>query len=321
MQNHILAVVSILKDSKGKFVSGEKISKKLSISRVGVYKIIKKLIVDGYKIERHKKLGYKLVEIPFSPEDLLKKSSFLAKIIFLKSTSSTMDVAKEFIEEEKNYDKVLIIAQQQHSGKGRLERKWFSPKGGIYFSLILKPNVLPYEIFMLNYVFSLSVVETAKELYNIEVFTKWPNDVVSKDNKKLCGILLEVDSEIDKVNYCIVGVGINVNIDGKFFKKHSLFATSFYELTGQKLDLTEFMITLFKYIEKNYKLFEQKKFKQLSEFWISHSSTIGKEVEVQTLTQTIKGKAIDINSQTGALLIKTSFGVKEILSGDCIHLR
>ncbi len=321
MKNVTLAVLELLRNSRNDFISGERISKKLKISRTAVYKIVNKLISEDYKIEKHKKLGYKLIKEPFSPDELLKKSNFLKKVIFLKSTSSTMDVAKECIENIPSFDKILIIAQQQHSGKGRLERKWFSPKGGIYFSLILKPNVLAYEVFMLNYVFSLSVVETAKELYNIEVCTKWPNDVVAKDNRKLCGILLEVDSEIDKINYCIVGVGINVNINGKFFRKCSLFATSFYDLTGKKLDLTEFIITLFKYIRKNYKLFEQKKFEQLSKLWISHSSTIGKEVEVQTLTQKIKGKAVGINSQTGALLIQTPTGIKEILSGDCIHLR
>ncbi len=316
-----LKVLAILKNSKNKFVSGENIAKELKVSRVAVYKIIKKLIQEGYKIEKHKKLGYKLIGSPFSPEDLLKKTKFLKEVVFLKKTTSTMELAKDILAKNPYSEQVLIIAEEQTSGKGRIERKWFSPKGGLYFSLIVKPNVLPYEVFMLNYVFSLSVAETIKDLYNVRVFTKWPNDVVDAYHRKICGILLEIDSEIDKVNYCIVGVGINVNINSKFFSKHKLKAISLSQIVGKNLDMTEFTVELFKRIEKNYKLFEEKKFDILTSRWVSHSSTIGRTIKVQTFTQTIKGTAVGISSKTGALIIKTPYGLKEVLSGDCIHLR
>lgn len=320
MVSKILEVLDVLKQNFNKFVSGEKISKIVGISRVGVYKIINKLISEGFEIKKQKKLGYKLVSYPFLPEEILRQNfNIIKKVYFYKKISSTMDLAKEIISQQKEYDKSLILALEQTEGKGRLQRKWFSPKGGLYFSLIIKPNIPPFEVFMLNFVFSLSVVETLKE-YGVNANTKWPNDVLV-DNKKICGILIETDTEIDKVNYCIVGVGVNVNIDNQFFKKHKLEATSIYALTNKKVDFTQFFIFLLKKVEYWYEIFEKKEYDKIVNEWKKYSSTIGKIVEIQTLEGKIIGKAIDVSSK-GTLIIKTSSKQEiEILSGDCIHLR
>lgn len=313
-------VLKILKENFGNFVSGEKIAKMLGISRVAVYKIIKKLISEGYRIKKVKNLGYKLLNLPFLPQDLLNENLKIVKqVYFYKKTTSTMDVAKELVSQNSNIENVLVIAEIQTKGKGRLQRKWFSPKGGLWFSLILKPTVPPDKIFILNYVFSLAVVNTLKK-YSVVAKTKWPNDVVV-DNKKICGILIEADTEIDRINWCIVGVGINVNIEARFFLKYRLTATSVFEQVGEKVDLTEFVKLLFKEIEVLYESFVKLNYEKIIKDWCIHSATIGREVKVETLTEIIKGKAVGISPQTGALLVKTPSGVKQVLSGDCIHLR
>jgi len=322
MKNKTLKVLEVLKTNFRQFISGEKIAKILGISRVGVHKIINKLVKEGYKIEKNKKLGYKLVEIPFSPYEVLKQNFEIPKqVVFYKSTTSTMDVAKQIVQQNTDFDKVLIIAEEQTKGKGRIQRQWFSPKGGLWFSLILTPKISPKEIFILNFLFSLSVANVLREKYSIKnATTKWPNDVVV-DNKKICGILIESDTEIDQVNWCIVGVGVNINIDKKFFEKHKLQATSVSILLNKNVNLTEFLIELFKEINKWYKVFVDKKYNKIVEEWKKISSTIGNTVRVITLNETVTGKAINISPQTGALILKTSSGIKEILCGDCVHLR
>lgn len=321
MQDTDLKVLEILKSNFNKFVSGEKISRSVGISRVGVYKIINKLISEGCNIKRNKKLGYKLTELPFSPYELLKQKFNIPKqVFFYKKTTSTMEVAKQLILENPNLDNFLVISEIQTSGKGRIQRKWFSPQGGLYFSVVIKPKISPQEIFLLNYIFSLSVVEVLNQHYSIEATTKWPNDIIV-ENKKICGILIESDIEIDKVNWCIIGTGININIEKNFFSKHYLEATSVCEILKRKIDLTEFLILLFEKINNWYNTFNNKNYDKIISEWKKFSSTIGKKVKIITFNQTIKATAIDISPKTGSLLIKTSHGIKEIHSGDCIHLR
>ncbi|MEN3013554.1 MAG: biotin--[acetyl-CoA-carboxylase] ligase [Endomicrobiia bacterium] len=319
--NTLAKVVNILIENQNKYISGQKIAKMCGISRVAVYKIIKKLLSEGYEIERNKKIGYKLVFYPFIVEEFLKKNfKTVSKVYYFNQVTSTMDVAKELLQKNPQIQNTLIVAQKQTSGKGRLQRKWLSPEGGVYFSLILRPEVLPSEVFFLNYVFSLSVAELLKEQYLINATTKWPNDVVV-DNKKICGILIETDAEIDRVNWCIAGVGVNLNIKQTFFDKAKIDATSVMSLTGKKINPNHFFSELFKKIDFYYEMFLKKKYKELTEKWSQFSSTLGKDVEVITPKEIVKGKAICILPQTGALIIKTSSGTKEILSGDCIHLR
>ncbi len=321
-KNNVIQVLEILKKNKNKFISGEKISTQLGISRVSVHKIVHNLISEGYKIFCSKTRGYKFISSSLiSPEELLNtKISVIKKIYYYRKVSSTMDIAKEIVIKNPNEDKILILAEQQTHGRGRIQRKWFSPKGGLYFSLILKPQVSPQEIFFINYIFSSCVTETIRKDFSIQVTTKWPNDVVFKD-KKICGILVETDTEIDKVNWVIVGVGVNLNIPQKFFTQHKLNATSVLSITKQKVDITKFLISLFQTVEKYYELFEQKKFDMIIQKWYSFSSTIGQKVKILTQNNIIKGKAINVSPQTGALIVETPSGTKEVLCGDCIHLR
>ncbi|MCX7715793.1 MAG: biotin--[acetyl-CoA-carboxylase] ligase [Endomicrobia bacterium] len=321
MKNTHLGVISILRENFGNYVSGEKIAKFLNISRVAVYKIIKKLLSEGYKIKSTKNLGYKLLNIPFLPQELLKENFKIVKqVYFYKTISSTMDIAKEIVNKNKDIENVLVIAEKQTKGKGRIKRRWFSPKGGVWFSLILKPNITPDKVFLLNYVFSLSVVNILKK-YSIDAKTKWPNDVVV-DDKKICGILIEADTELDRLNWCIVGVGINVNIKSQFFLKHNLQATSMYELLGKKVDLNEFLKNLFHELEIQYNKFVEGKIQEIISLWSLFCSTLGRKVKVITINEEIEGKVLKIHPETGALIVKTQSGeIKKILSGDCLHLR
>ncbi len=321
-KNKTLKVLEVLKQNFGNFVSGENIAKLTKISRAGVYKIINKLNKEGYKIIKSKKLGYKLIHTSLLPEEILKQNfKFINEIYYYKKTTSTMNIAEEIINKKnQKIDKILIITEKQTEGKGRIQRRWFSPKGGIYFSLILKPQISPKNIFILNYLFSVAVAETLRKKYFINATTKWPNDVLVND-RKICGILIETNTEIDNVNWCIVGVGINVNIKEYFFVQNDIKATSVLAETKISCNLTKFLIDLFYEIDKWYQIFIQGEYLDIVNRWVELSSTINRKVEIVTFNERIQGKAIKILPQTGALVVKTKYGLKEVLSGDCVHLR
>lgn len=118
-----------------------------------MYKIINKFIKEGHKIKKNKKLGYKLVELPFLPQELKQNFEIPKQVVFYKETTSTMDVAKQFVQQNNDFDKILVIAEKQTKGKGRIQRQGFSPKGGLWFSLIFTPDISPKEIFILNFLF------------------------------------------------------------------------------------------------------------------------------------------------------------------------
>lgn len=320
MQTNYSKVITLLYENFDKFVSGEKLAKALKISRVAVYKIIKKLIEQGYQIQRRKNLGYKLIGLPFCPQIILKEHLEIVKNLYYYPTvTSTMDVAKKLIEENPNINYTLVIAKTQTKSRGRLQRKWFSPEGGLWFSLILRPELSSDKLFLLNYLFSLAVAKTLQD-YSIDAKTKWPNDVVVNE-KKICGILIETDAEIDRVNWCIVGVGINVNIKKEYFEKHKLSATSVLAELKEEVDLNEFLKLLFKRLNMFYRLMKTD-YKQLIDLWCKNSSTLGRKVEVITFNKKLVGEAIGVSEETGALLLKTSNGkIESISSGDCVHLR
>ncbi|RLG13155.1 biotin--[acetyl-CoA-carboxylase] ligase [Candidatus Pacearchaeota archaeon] len=290
------------------FVSGAKLAKKLNVSRVTIWKHIKKLKEKGYPIEITKK-GYKLLmnkDIIF--EDKLKELPY--KVYYFQEVTSTMDIAREKAENE---EKALILAETQTSGKGRLARMWYSPPGGIWMSLIIKPNLNLKESYILTYIASISTALAIKDVTGLKVKLKWPNDIVYEE-KKLAGILLEIKAEVDKIQYAIIGIGINVNNKISNLENQAI---SLKEILKKDISRTDIIINLVKYFDK----FIKKNSNEILKSWKEMSCTLGREVKILTTQEIIKGIAFDL-SEDGALMIKDKFGnVHKIYSGDCIHLR
>ncbi|NTW05163.1 MAG: biotin--[acetyl-CoA-carboxylase] ligase, partial [Peptococcaceae bacterium] len=209
-------ILELLRTSAGEFLSGEKISKKIGISRTAVWKHITALRQEGYSIEAMPKIGYRLLDIPdrLYPEEIrdnLTTVSLGRNIYYFKTVQSTNQEARRLAQEGVPHG-ALIIAEEQTGGKGRFGRVWFSPKTlGIWASLVLRPEISPENAPPVTMLAAVAVAVAVENITGIALGIKWPNDLLY-ENKKACGILTEMNGEMDKVNFLILGLGINVNL-------------------------------------------------------------------------------------------------------------
>jgi BirA family biotin operon repressor/biotin-[acetyl-CoA-carboxylase] ligase len=201
-------ILNILKAETG-VVSGENLSDRLGISRVSVWKHIKKLQEVGYHIESTPK-GYLFISAP----DALYPWEFGEKkhnIHYFDEVDSTMDIARELARKQCPHFTV-VIAGRQKKGRGRLKRSWLSSEGGLFFTIVIRPKIPPVLSSRVNLAASMILTQTLRNMFNINAMCKWPNDVLV-DGKKISGILSEMEAEIDRVSFISIGIGINVNND------------------------------------------------------------------------------------------------------------
>jgi len=295
----------------GDYLSGETLSKQYGISRVSIWKHIHGLKEDGYAIDSSAR-GYKFISSP----DLMLPYEFPGleeRIYYFSEIGSTMNAARELAKKGAK-EGTLVIAEVQTHGRGRLNREWLSPKGGIYFTIILRPRISPAYAPRINLMISIAVATTIKKLFRLNAELKWPNDVLIK-GRKVCGILAEMNAEIDIVNFVNVGIGINANTSIPQVEKTS---TSLKDMLGGKISRKGFLSVLIGEIEQwQSRLMED----DLLEEWKQLSATLNKDVKIVAPGEVIAGRAIDIDT-TGALIIKQSNGsLKKAMAGDCIHLR
>jgi BirA family biotin operon repressor/biotin-[acetyl-CoA-carboxylase] ligase len=295
----------------GDYISGEILSEQLGISRVSIWKHVRSLKEDGYVIEASAR-GYRLVSSP----DLMLPYEFPGleeRIHYFPEIGSTMDVAIKLARKGAR-EGTIVIAEAQAHGRGRLSREWLSPKGGIYFTLILRPRISPAYAPRINLMASVAVATTIKKLFGLNAELKWPNDVLI-EGRKVCGILAEMDAEMDVVNFVNVGIGINANTSVLQFAKT---ATSLKDVLGREISRKEFLSVLFREIEQQQALLMEA---DLIKEWKELSGTLNKYVMILSPGEVIVGRAIDIDA-TGALIVKERNGsLKKALAGDCIHLR
>lgn len=311
-------IINIFFNQGKEFISGEELSKQLGVSRAAIWKHIKALREEGYNIESVNKKGYRLLE---KPNDLLTlqnigyglETKFMGKnILHFDTLGSTNDYARSVANDEK--DGTVIISEEQTKGRGRLGRGWKSKESeGIWMSIILKPDIIPYEAPFITLIAGSSIVKALDNL-GIRTLIKWPNDIIL-NGKKICGILTELSAEIERVKYVIPGIGINVKTM-EFPDEISGVATSLYK-EGYKVSRVDIVKNILMEFEKLYTDYIDNKSKEKTlDICRNYSAIIGKKVYV------IKGDnkelvdCLDIN-EAGNLIIKTKEGIeKEIVSGE-----
>jgi BirA family biotin operon repressor/biotin-[acetyl-CoA-carboxylase] ligase len=307
------------------YVSGEVLAQKLGISRVAVWKQIQKLKDMGYKIISDQNLGYCLVSRPdlLLPQEIQRGLPTIyigKKIFYFPEIESTNIIAKEkALHRTEGIDEgTLIIAERQSAGKGRLGREWFSPVGGIWLSIILYPQLPPSYIPRITLMSAVAVVRAIKVCTQIESQIKWPNDILISE-KKVCGILTEMSAELDMINWVVVGIGINVNIDHRKFPENIQANTiSLKEVSGKEIFRVKLAQTFLQEFEKYYDKFKRKEFLSILEEWKLNSHTLGRKIRVDMGERIITGEAMDIN-ESGALILKKEDGeLIKIISGTII---
>ena len=307
---------------KQDYISGDQIAKSLGVTRQALWKHIQELKEAGYEIVAVPHLGYKLDSSPdrlfeFEVTHELNTKFVGKKVYYFESLGTTMNVAMQ-LGMEGAAEGTLVLAETQSKGKGRLGRNWLSPKyKGIYFSLILRPKIAPSRAPILTLLAAVSICQAVKEITRLDCQIKWPNDIIMH-NKKLGGILTELSAEVDKINFVVIGAGINVNTD----KKNLLStATSLKEQKKENIDRVALLQEILRKIEINYLLFHERGAHPIIEKWREYAVTLGKRVKVYCLNEHIEGEAYDIDNE-GALLVRRDSGLTEkVLSGDVVHCR
>ncbi|MBN1280588.1 MAG: biotin--[acetyl-CoA-carboxylase] ligase [Candidatus Thermoplasmatota archaeon] len=234
----------------------------------------------------------------------------------IESTNST---AKQLASAGAEHGTV-VLAKTQSQGRGRFDRTWESPEGGVYLSIILRPQVSAEQTSLLAFVAGLAVAHTIRS-YGLPAMIKWPNDV-RVHHKKIAGMLLESELVNQTVTFLIVGVGINLNIESTAFSNEiQSQSTSVAVELGSPVEFYEFLTRLLLQFDTWYQQFLEKQYDQILSHWKTASDTLGKPVRIQTKGDTLEGIAIGIDKQ-GFLRLQTKRGeTKTIMSGDCLYLR
>ena len=323
----LVKVLKFLQTHNTEYLSGQDLSDVLRISRVAIWKHIKKIQDLGYTVESKQKLGYKLTEnsdilFPWEVTSELKTKLIGQKAYYFDSIDSTQNQALKIANEPEN-NGAVIIAATQTGGKGRTGRKWISPKGGIWLSIILHPKFDISITTLFPIASSLALSKAIENTFEITPELKWPNDLTIK-GKKIAGILVDAAFESNKIENLVLGVGINFNVDIKAIKKTLKDTPNFYGVASlseqnKKVKPIQLVQNFFVELEKIYELLNKKQTKKIISEWTKRSSTIGKNVEINTTDGKIKGKATKID-EDGALIISNKNKTEKVIAGDIIHL-
>lgn len=303
------------------FVSGAALSKVLGMSRTAVWKHVKGLRADGYEIEAVPARGYRLVS---SPKVLnrhaitagLATRRIASSLVCLKETESTNAVAFKMAEEGAE-EGTVVIADAQSAGKGRLGRIWLSPPGvNLYCSVVLRPAISPVAACQLTFLSVVAVARAIEKCTDLKPQIKWPNDILIS-GKKVAGLLNEMNAETEKVNFVVLGIGVNLNMRlaqlGETLRHP---ATSLMEEGGAEVDRVAFTRTLLQELDELYDRFLVEGEAPVRAEWLERSAIKGRQVRVNLGAREITGEVQGVD-QFGGLLVKLYDGtVETVLSGD-----
>lgn len=304
------------------YISGEELSHKLGITRSAIWKNIHSLIDEGYEIIAVPHLGYKLAKLTHKllPAEIKYKlgTSFIAKdIYYFESLPSTMDKALQ-LALGGCADGTLVVAESQSKGRGRLGRHWISLKHkGIYFSLVLRPNILPQAASVLTMVIAVAVVEAIQKVTLAQALIKWPNDILL-NGKKVGGILVEMSAEMDLVKFVVIGVGLNISVPSS---QLPVQASSLKEEGIEGLERIFLFQEILRRIEAEYQDFLRGHISAIMEKWRKYSCIFHSQVKVVCQRESIEGEALDIDLDGGLLIRKDSGFIEKVMAGDVVNVK
>ena len=283
-----LKILSFLKSHKSEFLSGQDMSDVLKISRVAVWKDIKKIRSLGYKIESKQNLGYRLVDttkllLPWEVTQNLDTKFLGKKVYYFNTIDTTQNFAMEIVTKN-NMNGTIIIAKKQTGGRGRMKRKWKSPVGGIWMSIIIHPKFGVSSTTLVPIAISLALCIAIEKTLKIKPELKWPNDV-TVNGKKVAGVLVDASIVSNKIEYMIIGVGINFKIKPIELANVIKKTPNFYGVTTlvKKDENSLPLLHQFLYeLENVFQMIDSKNIKKIVNQWTKRSSTIGRNVSIVT---------------------------------------
>lgn len=315
-------ILAALRAKAEESVSGAELSVQLGISRAAVWAHIEELRTLGYEIEATPHQGYRLISCP----DLLHADDLIARlgktrvigrdIRVFEETTSTNDVIEKLARDGVK-EGVVVFAESQTKGRGRLGRKWLSPaKKGLWFSILLRPELRPAAATQLTVAAATALRRGIAALTGLQPEIKWPNDILIA-GRKLAGILTELNAELDRVKYVILGIGVDVNLARSDFPAElRRLATSLKAEAGKAISRADLAIAILRELDREYGRIVDGDFPAVADEWESHCTTLGHEVVIRVGGRQIRGQAEALGEE-GTLLVRTEHGhLEPIIGGD-----
>ena len=321
MNSNASAIVQLLQNASG-FVSGERISRELGISRTAVWKHISVLRDSGYRIEAVTSRGYRLISVPEILDAGLISAQLATvrvgrRIEYFKQTVSTNADAFRLAEEGAE-EGTVVLADSQSGGKGRRGRVWSSPAAvNLYCSVVLRPAIMLHQATQLTFLSAVAVARAIEKSGGCVPSIKWPNDILISE-KKVAGLLNEMSAETDGINFVILGIGVNLNMLPEQFPLDLRYpATSLLIETGSRVERGHFAVLLLDELDTLYGDFLQHGFGPVREEWQQRCNARDRRVIVSdTGTGEVSGMFAGID-EDGALLLRSATGaVERVISGD-----
>ncbi len=323
-----VAILKRLLEERTRMVSSGELVESLNVSRQTIWKAIEGLRAETIGIDSLPNRGYRFISPPtydLSPswlECLLDGCPLGHPILVFDSVTSTQEIAKDAARQDAEGG-LVVLAEEQQSGRGRMGRSWQSPTGGnIYASLLLRPKIPPMKIQLINLAAGLAVQMALENLYGIRCSLKWPNDLLWR-GKKLCGILSETASETDRVHYAITGIGLNVNMESDELVLAGVDnPSSVRVIRGSLSDRGQILEQIIRGLFDLLSLLEEgvEGISSVVSLYRKKCSTLGKEVNVLTDSGTDYGIAENVTPD-GALQVNVGGALRTYTAADVRHVR
>jgi BirA family biotin operon repressor/biotin-[acetyl-CoA-carboxylase] ligase len=290
-------------------VGGPQIAEDLGVSRAAVWKHVEALRAAGFEIDSAE-AGYDLAGVPeFGGPAVEFGLDAPYEVEYHETIDSTNARARDLAVDGRA--NVVVLADAQTGGRGRLDRGWSSPSGGVWLSILSRPQVPPAQAPAYTLAAAVATTRAVREA-GVDASIKWPNDVLVGD-RKLAGILTEMEGEADRVSWLVVGIGINANVDAADLPTDRPVTTVREEVGDvDRRELTQSLLAAFHELTVDLQ--------QVLPAWRKLSSTLGQRVRVETPGEKIVGDAVDVRFP-GSLIVETAEGTREVTAGDCEHLR
>ncbi len=315
-------ILRALREGGESGASGAALAKQLGVSRAAVWNHIEELRRHGYDIEASPHHGYILRGTP----DALHGDDIVARlgrtrvigrdVRVFGETTSTNDIVDK-LARDGVAEGIVVFAESQSKGRGRLGRQWMSPAGrGLWFSILLRPPLRPAGATQLTVLSAVAVVRAIERETGLRPEIKWPNDIMFGD-RKVAGILIELGAELDRIKHVVLGIGIDVNLEPSEFPPELRgIATSLREQAGRPIDRASLATAVLRELDHLYARLKAGDFPEIGDEWMRRCATLGRRVVIRVGDRVIEGLAEALDEE-GSLLVRTQHGrLERIVGGD-----
>jgi len=295
-------------------VGGPELAERLGVSRAAVWKQVEALREEGFAIESTDD-GYAITGVPdYGAAAIEFGLDAPYTVDYHDAVDSTNTRARKLA--MAGAVDTAVVADEQTGSRGRLDRSWTAPSGGVWCSVVLQPDLPAAHVPLVALAAGVATASACREA-GVDAHLKWPNDVLvgetgERGGRKLAGILTEMEGEADRVSWLIAGIGVNANIDAETLPEGS--ATLRTEI-GEDVDRRLFVQRLLESLDEQLQHHDA-----VLDRWREYSSTLGQDVRVELPNRVIEGEAVDVQFP-GGLVVETEAGREVVHAGDCEHLR